>query len=136
MLFCDTSQRSLDDLPALNVAWYRWTARVCFTCSLALTLLKQNVMRIVVFCHAWVSRPASSSGELLPCVCVWRRAEGVNLFMTWGFVTIQACLFLLRHSYFCFSSTSYFFEEMRHQKQNSAFGQLKYFKCKTYDYNC
>jgi len=25
---------------------------------------------------------------------------------------------------------------MRHQKQNSAFGQLKYFKCKTYDYNC
>jgi hypothetical protein len=91
MLFCDTFQRSLDDLPALNVAWYRWTARVCFTCYLPLTILKQNVMRIVGVCHAWISRSASSSGELLSCV--WRRAEGVNLFMTWGFVTIQACLF-------------------------------------------
>ena len=38
---------------------------------------------------------------------VWRRA----FFMTWGFVAVQTCLFSLRHSYFCFSSTTCFFKK-------------------------
>jgi len=42
---------------------------------------------------------------------LWRRAQGVNLFVTRGFVTIQASLFLLGQSHFCFSSTAYFLKK-------------------------
>jgi len=82
----------------------QWTARVCFTCSLPLTLFTQNVMRIGVFCHAWISRPASYSVEPLPRVAKGTRCKPLH--------DVRLCdntgLFVLRQSYFCFSSTTYF----------------------------
>ena len=113
MLFCDTFQRSLDDLPALKCG----LVQVNSPCGLHV-FSPTHVIHTLCYarrcvCHAWISWPASSSVELLPCVAKGTRCKPLH--------DVRFCdntrLFVFAETFvFLFLICYLFFEERRRQK--------------------